>query len=92
MVDVLREREIRNLDVRELVFFSFLSGRYKKHDIWFECSDFTEKDAKRPIGVTKIATICGLTSGGMAKAVGFLAGVPFPSSSRRVLYYFSLSF
>lgn len=45
-------------------------------------------DVKRQIGVTKIAPICGLTSGGMVKAIGFLAGVPFPSSSRRVLLVF----
>ena len=43
-------REIGNLGVRELVFFSFLSGRYKKHDIWFESCDFTEKELEVLIG------------------------------------------
>ena len=51
MVGVLfRGREIGNLGVRELVFFSFLSGRYKKHDIWFEYSDFSKKELKVLIG------------------------------------------
>ena len=50
MVGVLKGREIGNLGVRELVFFSFLSERYKEHDIWFECCDFTEKELEVLIG------------------------------------------
>ena len=44
MVGVLKEREIGNLGVRELVFFSFLSERYKKKEEGIRGFDWTLRD------------------------------------------------
>ena len=71
--------------VQETRYLIRVEWFYREGTRGFDC-------VKRQIGVTKIAPICRLTSGGMAKVIGFLAGVPFPSSSRHVLYYFPLSF